>query len=57
MLKAILYDKDGTLMRFDAFWIPVAKAAIKSITDTVAPTPDADKIADEIGRKIVIWSN
>lgn len=54
MLKAILYDKDGTLMRFDAFWIPVAKAAITSITDKVAPTPDADKIADEIGRKIGI---
>ena len=28
MVKAIIYDKDGTLMRFDAFWIPVAQAAI-----------------------------
>lgn len=43
MLKAILYDKDGTLMRFDAFWIPVAKAAIKSVTDKVAPPPTPKK--------------
>ena len=34
MLKAILYDKDGTLMQFDAFWVPVTRAAIKRIVES-----------------------
>ena len=31
MIKAIIYDKDGTLMRFDAFWVPIARSAIKLV--------------------------
>ncbi len=31
--KAIFFDKDGTLMDFGAFWIPVARAAIGDILD------------------------
>lgn len=30
-IKAILFDKDGTLIDFDAFWIPVSAAAVKDI--------------------------
>lgn len=49
MVKAIIYDKDGTLMRFDAFRIPVAQAAIKSIIEKYSGTNDetALKIAGE----------
>lgn len=35
MIKAIIYDKDGTLMRFDDFWIPVAQEAIKEIVKKI----------------------
>ncbi|CDE21064.1 hAD-superfamily hydrolase subfamily IA variant 1 [Acidiphilium sp. CAG:727] len=49
MVKAIIYDKDGTLMQFDAFRIPVAQAAIKSIIEKYSGTNDetALKIAGE----------
>ena len=55
-MKAIMYDKDGTLMRFDAFWIPVTKAAIRSIIKTIAPEnfKFADQTANEIEKKIGI---
>lgn len=49
MVKAIIYDKDGTFMRFDAFRIPVAQAAIKSIIEKYSGTnaETALKIAGE----------
>lgn len=49
MVKAIIYDKDGTLMQFDAFWIPVTQAAIKSIIEKYsgANAETALKIAGE----------
>lgn len=31
--KAIFFDKDGTLMDFGAFWLPVARAAIGNILE------------------------
>ncbi len=27
MIKAIAFDKDGTLLRYDRFWLPIAQAA------------------------------
>lgn len=50
MVKAIIYDKDGTLMQFDASRIPVAQAAIKSIIEKCSGTNDetALKIAGGI---------
>lgn len=49
MVKAIIYDKNGTLMQFDAFWIPLAQAAIKSIIEKYSGTnaETALKIAGE----------
>ena len=56
MVKAIIYDKDGTLMQFDAFWIPVAQAAIRSILEkyTDARGEKAIKVAGEIETEIGI---
>lgn len=33
--KAIIFDKDGTLMDFNAFWIPVTYRAVKDILQAV----------------------
>ena len=29
--QAIIFDKDGTLLDFDKFWVPVTKTAINEI--------------------------
>ncbi len=48
MVKAILYDKDGTLMQFDAFWIPVATHALREIFFRAVPQPEiAEKLTAE----------
>lgn len=30
-IKAIIFDKDGTLIDFDYFWVPISRAAIEDI--------------------------
>ena len=35
MVKAIIFDKDGTLIDFDSFWITVSVDAIKHILKNV----------------------
>lgn len=56
MIKAIIYDKDGTLMRFDEFWVPVAQAAIKTLIEKTADVnvEASFKIAEEIAKNIGI---
>ncbi len=33
MIKGIVFDKDGTLLDYEAFWVPVAKTAITELLD------------------------
>lgn len=56
MAKAIIYDKDGTLMDFDAFWVPVARAAIEKIVKraTGADVSAAARISAKTEREIGI---
>lgn len=35
-IKAIVFDKDGTLMKFEDFWIPVAEHAVKLILSNLS---------------------
>ncbi len=35
MIKAIIFDKDGTLIDFDAFWISVSESAVRILLDCV----------------------
>ena len=48
MLKAIIYDKDGTLIKFDPFWVPVTKAAIRELfaVSEAVPGKLADLVAE-----------
>lgn len=39
MPKAIIYDKDGTLIKFDPFWVPVTKAAIRELFENTGIDP------------------
>lgn len=49
-IRAIIFDKDGTLLDFDAFWISVAAAAVSDILKAVnADESLADKCLAAIG--------
>ena len=43
--KLIIFDKDGTLLDFDAYWIPVSQAAL---SDLVKSANLDDSVIDEI---------
>lgn len=48
MPKTIIYDKDGTLIEFDPFWVPVTKAAIKELFKDAGINPqELDKAATD----------
>lgn len=58
MVKAILYDKDGTLMQFDAFWIPVATHALREIFFRAVPQPEiAEKLTAETAASAGVEGN
>lgn len=48
-VKAIIFDKDGTLMRFDPFWLPVALAATGEIAQSLGIERYVDTIRLAIG--------
>ncbi len=33
MIKGIVFDKDGTLLEYESFWIPVAEGAVKALLE------------------------
>jgi phosphoglycolate phosphatase len=49
--KAILFDKDGTLLNFDAFWISLAKAAMVELFDSLQVEFPEREVMESIGVK------
>jgi len=48
--KAIIFDKDGTLIDFDSFWVEVSRHAIKTILNkTGMNTVSTDEILEALG--------
>lgn len=48
--KAIIFDKDGTLIDFDSFWVEVSRYAIKTILNkTGMKTVSTDEILEALG--------
>ena len=43
-VKAVIFDKDGTILDFDALWVPVAIKATDLILEKLA----ADKVSPEL---------
>ena len=35
-IRMVIFDKDGTLMDFDAFWVTVSRAAVPDILQSLA---------------------
>ncbi|MBC7544073.1 MAG: HAD family hydrolase [Candidatus Sericytochromatia bacterium] len=40
-IAALILDKDGTLHRFDSFWVPLVEARLAALTDAVAHPADS----------------
>ena len=49
--KAILFDKDGTLLDFDAFWITLAKTALGTLFNENGVAFPEEKIMEMVGVK------
>ncbi len=50
MIRAIVFDKDGTLLEYEAFWVPVAEAAVRVLIEARCDRPDA---VDELYREML----
>ena len=50
MIKGIVFDKDGTLMEYEEFWVPVSENAIKLLlkSENLAESHEKE-ILDEVG--------
>lgn len=50
MIKGVIFDKDGTLLDFDALWLPVAEGAIDAVIKEYSLPQDAkQKLFESIG--------
>lgn len=51
-IKAILFDKDGTLLEFDAFWVAVCRYTVKSVLNKINCTEaSVEAIMERLGVK------
>lgn len=48
-VKAIIFDKDGTLMQFDPFWLPVSLAATEEIAQSLGIEQHVDRVRFALG--------
>ncbi len=50
MIKGIVFDKDGTLLDFDALWLPVAEGAINAVMQKYGLPPQTkDELFESVG--------
>ncbi len=49
MIKGIIFDKDGTLLDFDAMWYPVADRTAEDILKTLGADVPKEKILSALG--------
>ena len=47
MQKGILFDKDGTLLNFEAFWIPVAEGALSALAHKFCVSAETVQVIEE----------
>ncbi len=49
MIKGIVFDKDGTLIDYESFWVPVAEGAVKELLDNEGFSDKRAEVLDAIG--------
>ena len=42
-MKGIIFDKDGTLLDFEAFWLPVTDGVLKDLAHKFCVSAEAEK--------------
>ncbi len=50
MIKGIIFDKDGTLLDFDALWLPVAEGAVDAVVECYSlPNEAKNELFESVG--------
>ncbi len=49
MIKGIVFDKDGTVLDYESFWIPVAEGAVSLLLDKIGESGRLAAALDAIG--------